>query len=177
MALSLSGVPPPEMAWYKDATLIHLEKLSRFQLLADGSLQISGLVPDDTGMFQCFARNAAGEVQTTTYLAVTSRCQHSLPWMSRWDVPGTLQMGSTGRSGTPGNLPVGTRPSVPWEPLSSRLSTGKGFIGGLCVCLPYRHCSQHHQGSPGQHSDRWHVCNPQLRDLRGSAPSHHLAER
>ncbi|NXR00746.1 SDK2 protein, partial [Sagittarius serpentarius] len=54
------GVPPPEMAWYKDAALIHLEKLSRFQLLADGSLQISGLVPDDTGMFQCFARNAAG---------------------------------------------------------------------------------------------------------------------
>ncbi|XP_057274544.1 protein sidekick-2 [Pezoporus wallicus] len=66
------GVPPPEMAWYKDAALIRLEKLSRFQLLADGSLQISGLLPDDTGMFQCFARNAAGEVQTTTYLAVTS---------------------------------------------------------------------------------------------------------
>ncbi|NXI91936.1 SDK2 protein, partial [Psophia crepitans] len=66
------GVPPPEMAWYKDAALIPLERLSRFQLLADGSLQISGLVPDDTGMFQCFARNAAGEVQTTTYLAVTS---------------------------------------------------------------------------------------------------------
>ncbi|KAM9371192.1 protein sidekick-2 [Phaethornis superciliosus] len=66
------GVPPPEMAWYKDAALIHLEKLSRFQLLADGSLQITGLVPDDTGMFQCFARNPAGEVQTTTYLAVTS---------------------------------------------------------------------------------------------------------
>ncbi|NWR32802.1 SDK2 protein, partial [Tachuris rubrigastra] len=66
------GVPPPEMSWYKDAALIHLEKLSRFQLLEDGSLQISGLVPDDTGMFQCFARNAAGEVQTTTYLAVTS---------------------------------------------------------------------------------------------------------
>ncbi|NWT91403.1 SDK2 protein, partial [Urocynchramus pylzowi] len=66
------GVPPPEMAWYKDAALLQLEKLSRFQLLEDGSLQISGLLPDDTGMFQCFARNAAGEVQTTTYLAVTS---------------------------------------------------------------------------------------------------------
>lgn len=63
------------MAWYKDAALLQLDKLSRFQLLEDGSLQISGLLPDDTGMFQCFARNAAGEVQTTTYLAVTSRCQ------------------------------------------------------------------------------------------------------
>ncbi|NXS62977.1 SDK2 protein, partial [Brachypteracias leptosomus] len=70
--LVLSGVPPPEMSWYKDAALIPLEKLSRFQLLADGSLQITGLLPDDTGMFQCFAHNPAGEVQTTTYLAVTS---------------------------------------------------------------------------------------------------------
>ncbi|KAI1232491.1 Protein sidekick-2 [Lamprotornis superbus] len=69
----LPGTLP--MAWYKDAALLQLEKLSRFQLLEDGSLQISGLLPDDTGMFQCFARNAAGEVQTTTYLAVTSRCQ------------------------------------------------------------------------------------------------------
>lgn len=71
----LAGVPPPEMAWYKDAALLRPEQLPRFQLLEDGSLQISGLLPDDTGMFQCFARNAAGEVQTTTYLAVTSRCQ------------------------------------------------------------------------------------------------------
>ncbi|NXA48598.1 SDK2 protein, partial [Nothocercus julius] len=66
------GVPPPDVAWYKDAALLPLEQLSRFQLLPDGSLRISGLLPHDTGMFQCFARNAAGEVQATTYLAVTS---------------------------------------------------------------------------------------------------------
>lgn len=89
------------MAWYKDAALLHLEKLSRFQLLEDGSLQISGLVPDDTGMFQCFARNAAGEVQTTTYLAVTSRCQPPsalrcpgwvwVGWKLSWVRPGTVR--------------------------------------------------------------------------------------
>ncbi|XP_062448077.1 protein sidekick-2 [Rhea pennata] len=66
------GVPPPDTAWYKDAAPLPVETLPRFQRLADGSLRISGLLPDDTGMFQCFARNAAGEVQTTTYLAVTS---------------------------------------------------------------------------------------------------------
>lgn len=93
------------MAWYKDAALLHLEKLSRFQLLEDGSLQISGLVPDDTGMFQCFARNAAGEVQTTTYLAVTSRCQPPLPWGCPVWVVGEMcpWMSPTGGSGTPGN--------------------------------------------------------------------------
>lgn len=47
-------------------------RLSRFRQRGDGGLQISGLVPDDTGMLQCFARNAAGEAQTSTYLAVTS---------------------------------------------------------------------------------------------------------
>lgn len=51
---------------------MEVERLSRFRQRADGGLQISALVPDDTGMFQCFARNAAGEVQTSTYLAVTS---------------------------------------------------------------------------------------------------------
>ena len=52
--------------------MVEVERLSRFRQRGDGGLQISGLVPDDTGMFQCFARNAAGEVQTSTYLAVTS---------------------------------------------------------------------------------------------------------
>ena len=66
------GVPPPSITWYKDAALVEVGRLSRFRQRGDGGLQISGLVPDDTGMLQCFARNAAGEAQTSTYLAVTS---------------------------------------------------------------------------------------------------------
>ncbi|XP_046708916.1 protein sidekick-2-like isoform X2 [Silurus meridionalis] len=66
------GVPHPDIVWYKDAVPISPLKNPRYHLLAGGSLQINGLLPDDTGMFQCFAHNAAGEVQTNTYLAVTS---------------------------------------------------------------------------------------------------------
>ncbi|KAI4533947.1 hypothetical protein MG293_016966 [Ovis ammon polii] len=66
------GVPPPSVTWYKDAAVVEVGRLSRFRQRGDGGLQISGLVPDDTGMLQCFARNAAGEAQTSTYLAVTS---------------------------------------------------------------------------------------------------------
>ncbi|XP_038633750.1 protein sidekick-2 isoform X2 [Scyliorhinus canicula] len=66
------GVPLPVMYWYKDATLIRRLNVPRYNVLSNGSLQINGLMPDDTGMFQCFARNDAGEVQTFTYLAVTS---------------------------------------------------------------------------------------------------------
>lgn len=58
--------------WYKDAVPISPVKIPRYRVLVGGSLQINGLLPDDTGMFQCFARNLAGEIQTNSYLAVTS---------------------------------------------------------------------------------------------------------
>ncbi|KAK5881513.1 hypothetical protein CesoFtcFv8_022299 [Champsocephalus esox] len=66
------GVPQPDIVWYKDAFPINPVKMPRYRVLVGGSLQVNGLLPDDTGMFQCFARNLAGEVQTNTYLAVTS---------------------------------------------------------------------------------------------------------
>ncbi|XP_056221672.1 protein sidekick-2 isoform X2 [Seriola aureovittata] len=66
------GVPQPDIVWYKDAVPIDPVKMPRYRVLVGGSLQVNGLLPDDTGMFQCFARNLAGEVQTNTYLAVTS---------------------------------------------------------------------------------------------------------
>jgi len=159
VALVLAGVPSPAMAWYKDAALLRLEKLSRFQLLADGSLQISGLLPDDTGMFQCFARNAAGEVQTTTYLAVTSRCQlPPQPWnlgCPTWVVGGVClgppPAGLHGGLGDPGKPFLGDGIT----PGAGQLQAGQreGLQGWLCVCPPRRHRPQHHQGSPGQHGD------------------------
>ncbi|KAM7381296.1 hypothetical protein PAMA_012239 [Pampus argenteus] len=66
------GVPQPDIVWYKDALPIDPVKTPRYRVLVGGSLQVNGLLPGDTGMFQCFARNLAGEVQTNTYLAVTS---------------------------------------------------------------------------------------------------------
>lgn len=70
---SSAGTPQPDIVWYKDAVPISPVKIPRYRVLVGGSLQINGLLPDDTGMFQCFARNHAGEIQTNTYLAVTSR--------------------------------------------------------------------------------------------------------
>lgn len=67
-----AGTPQPDIVWYKDAVPISPVKIPRYRVLVGGSLQINGLLPDDTGMFQCFARNPAGEIQTNTYLAVTS---------------------------------------------------------------------------------------------------------
>ena len=82
------GVPPPSITWYKDAAVVEVGRLNRFRQRGDGGLQISGLVPDDTGMFQCFARNAAGEVQTSTYLAVTSKLGLCYPAPESLPLPG-----------------------------------------------------------------------------------------
>uniref|UniRef100_A0A8D2J624 Sidekick cell adhesion molecule 2 n=1 Tax=Varanus komodoensis TaxID=61221 RepID=A0A8D2J624_VARKO len=112
------GVPPPSMYWYKDAVLLGVDKLARFQLLANGSLHISGLVPDDTGMFQCFARNAAGEVQSSTYLAVTSIA----PNITKGPLDSTVIDGmavvlSCETSGAP-------RPAITWQKGERILASG-----------------------------------------------------
>ncbi|XP_020858152.1 protein sidekick-2 [Phascolarctos cinereus] len=112
------GVPSPVTTWYKDATVIDVKKLSRFRLHGDGSLQISGLVPDDTGMFQCFARNSAGEVQTSTYLAVTSIA----PNITRGPLDSTVIDGMSvvlacETSGAP-------RPAITWQKGERILASG-----------------------------------------------------
>ncbi|XP_012588441.1 PREDICTED: protein sidekick-2 [Condylura cristata] len=112
------GVPPPSITWYKDAALVEVEKLGRFRQRGDGGLQISGLVPDDTGMFQCFARNAAGEAQTSTYLAVTSIA----PNITRGPLDSTVIDGMSvvlacETSGAP-------RPAITWQKGERILASG-----------------------------------------------------
>uniref|UniRef100_A0A8D1DRC7 Protein sidekick-2 n=1 Tax=Sus scrofa TaxID=9823 RepID=A0A8D1DRC7_PIG len=112
------GVPPPSITWYKDAAVVEVERLSRFRQRGDGGLQISGLVPDDTGMFQCFARNAAGEVQTSTYLAVTSIA----PNITRGPLDSTVIDGMSvvlacETSGAP-------RPAITWQKGERILASG-----------------------------------------------------
>ncbi|XP_020658047.3 protein sidekick-1 isoform X2 [Pogona vitticeps] len=66
------GVPLPNLVWYKDAMPVHKLLNPRYKILVNGSLQIQGLKPDDSGIFQCFARNEVGEMQTHTFLDVTN---------------------------------------------------------------------------------------------------------
>ncbi|XP_036422629.1 protein sidekick-1 isoform X2 [Colossoma macropomum] len=66
------GVPMPKLEWYKDA--VPLSKLNnpRYKVISSMGLQVRKLQPNDAGIFQCFARNTAGEMQVHTYLDVTS---------------------------------------------------------------------------------------------------------
>uniref|UniRef100_A0A452F1Q6 Sidekick cell adhesion molecule 2 n=1 Tax=Capra hircus TaxID=9925 RepID=A0A452F1Q6_CAPHI len=112
------GVPPPSVTWYKDAAVVEVGRLSRFRQRGDGGLQISGLVPDDTGILQCFARNAAGEAQTSTYLAVTSIA----PNITRGPLDSTVIDGMSvvlacETSGAP-------RPAITWQKGERILASG-----------------------------------------------------
>lgn len=65
----------PKLEWYKDA--VPLSKLNnpRYKVISSMGLQVRKLQPNDAGSFQCFARNAAGEMQVHTYLDVTSELE------------------------------------------------------------------------------------------------------
>ncbi|KAM4584441.1 protein sidekick-1-like isoform 2-T2 [Odontesthes bonariensis] len=67
-----SGVPHPRIEWYKDA--VPLSKLAnpRYKVSAATGLTVRRVQPGDGGIFQCFARSAAGETQAHAELLVSS---------------------------------------------------------------------------------------------------------
>ncbi|XP_031981547.1 protein sidekick-1 isoform X2 [Corvus moneduloides] len=66
------GVPIPTLVWYKDSVPLSRLENPRYKVLLSGGLRIHALRPQDAGIFQCFASNQAGEIQTYTYLDVTN---------------------------------------------------------------------------------------------------------
>ncbi|XP_027468742.2 protein sidekick-1 isoform X4 [Zalophus californianus] len=66
------GVPLPTLQWYKDAVSISKLQNPRYKMLSGGGLRIQKMRPEDSGIFQCFASNEGGEIQTYTYLDVTN---------------------------------------------------------------------------------------------------------
>ncbi|KAM6424581.1 protein sidekick-1 isoform 3-T3 [Liasis olivaceus] len=66
------GIPGPVLAWYKDAVPISQLVSPRYTILLNGTLQIWRAQPEDSGIFQCFARNEVGEIESHTYLEVTN---------------------------------------------------------------------------------------------------------
>ncbi|XP_078273747.1 protein sidekick-1 isoform X2 [Rhinoraja longicauda] len=66
------GIPLPSLEWYKDSVPVIMLNNSRYKEMVSGTLQIQGLVPEDSGIFQCFARSEAGDIQTASYLTATN---------------------------------------------------------------------------------------------------------
>ncbi|MBN3277397.1 SDK1 protein, partial [Polyodon spathula] len=112
------GVPVPSLEWYKD--LVPLSKLAnpRYKVMANGGLRIRGVRPKDAGIFQCFARNTAGEIQTHTYLDVTSMAPTFTQLPSDITVTdGTTAVFTCEVSGAP-------KPAIAWKKSNQILASG-----------------------------------------------------
>lgn len=70
--VSFVGIPQPRIEWFKDA--VPLSKLAnpRYKVTTATGLMVRRVQPGDGGVFQCIARNAAGETQAYTQLLVSS---------------------------------------------------------------------------------------------------------
>lgn len=66
------GMPQPRIEWFKDS--VPLSKLAnpRYKVTAATGLTVRRVQPGDGGIFQCLARNAAGETQAYSQLLVSS---------------------------------------------------------------------------------------------------------
>ncbi|GFN78217.1 protein sidekick-2, partial [Plakobranchus ocellatus] len=70
-----AGSPTPQVQWYFNGVLLLKDSsdiTSRFEIHPNNSLTIRSVDLPDSGVYQCFANNSAGEVDTYTELFVNS---------------------------------------------------------------------------------------------------------
>ncbi|KAL3105626.1 hypothetical protein niasHT_021729 [Heterodera trifolii] len=68
---SISGTPRPTVTWFKDGK--QLPNMDRYQQVdseAETSLSIGDVVPPDAGVYECVAKNPAGEVRCKSRLNI-----------------------------------------------------------------------------------------------------------
>ncbi|RXM29017.1 Protein sidekick-1 [Acipenser ruthenus] len=117
-ALRCYSVPVPSLEWYKDSTPLSKLANPRYKVMVNGGLRIRGVRPEDAGIFQCFARNTAGEIQTHTYLDVTSMAPTFIQLPSDITVTdGTVAVFTCEVSGAP-------KPAIAWKKSNQILASG-----------------------------------------------------
>ncbi|XP_010787951.1 peroxidasin-like isoform X1 [Notothenia coriiceps] len=59
------GNPKPQIIWLRNNNALNMRDDSRLNLLEDGTLMIQNTRETDQGVYQCMAKNVAGEVKTS----------------------------------------------------------------------------------------------------------------
>ncbi|XP_045784672.1 peroxidasin-like isoform X1 [Maniola jurtina] len=60
---SATGEPEPEIVWFRDSTALPDDK-SRYEVMGNGTLMVHKADENDVGVFECSAKNPAGEVRS-----------------------------------------------------------------------------------------------------------------
>ncbi|XP_070712624.1 protein sidekick-1-like [Pempheris klunzingeri] len=113
-----TGVPQPRIEWFKDA--VPLSKLAnpRYKVTAATGLTVRRVQPGDGGIFQCIARNAAGETQAHTQLLVSSVAPtFTFPPSDQTVTDGNTALFTCQTSGAP-------KPAITWRKGSQVLASG-----------------------------------------------------
>lgn len=58
-----SGEPSPEILWFRDSAEVPLDA-SRYEVMHNGTLMIHEADETDVGIFECMAKNPAGEMRS-----------------------------------------------------------------------------------------------------------------
>uniref|UniRef100_A0A8D0CST5 Sidekick cell adhesion molecule 1 n=1 Tax=Sander lucioperca TaxID=283035 RepID=A0A8D0CST5_SANLU len=113
-----TGVPQPRIEWYKDAVPLSILANPRYKVSAGTGLTVRRVQPGDGGIFQCFARNAAGETQAHTQLLVSSVAPtFTFPQSDQTVTDGTTALFMCQASGAP-------KPAITWRKGSQILASG-----------------------------------------------------
>ncbi|XP_028450243.1 protein sidekick-1 isoform X1 [Perca flavescens] len=113
-----TGVPQPRIEWYKDAVPLSILANPRYKVTAGSGLTVRRVQPGDGGIFQCFARNAAGETQAHAQLLVSSVAPtFTFPQSDQTVTDETTALFMCQASGAP-------KPAITWRKGSQILASG-----------------------------------------------------
>ena len=57
------GEPTPEIVWFRDSAVLPIDS-SRYEVMDNGTLMVHNADQNDVGVFECAAKNPAGEVKS-----------------------------------------------------------------------------------------------------------------
>ncbi|TSM77386.1 Peroxidasin [Bagarius yarrelli] len=142
------GNPKPQIIWLRNNNALNMQDDSRLNLLEDGTLMIQDPRETDQGVYQCMAKNVAGEVKTgevtLRYFGTPSRPSFVIQPQNTEVLVGesvTLECSAAGQPHPRVTWTRGDRSTLPSDPRISITASGGLYIqnvnqadGGQYTC-------------------------------------------
>eukprot|EP00795_Rhopilema_esculentum_P003659 gene3659-14900_t len=114
MNYKVIGTPAPKISWMRDGVALPAD--ASYIIFGDGTMTATGLIYSDSGMYQAFASNEAGEAQ----MSVELRIRRTGEVVTTTPIPTSKPGGSTLTPGKPKNVnayaKAPTEMFVSWQP-------------------------------------------------------------